>query len=202
MAARPVIDEDRERCAAIGIPAICVGKADGKRLLLSGEAAVAFGYDKPVDLALSRAQLQRLVCLHSPHSRAECCDTTTDRLRVWQASGGLEISGLPEHLAECNTVYWLTGEETPCGLPCLETVGGKHLFYQPKDETWRLSSEPFDPAVAKGVAKRKYGSPPVPMGVQSWHVVDSTGDWDADSELTSRELDTAACEMREVELAA
>ena len=42
---------DRERCAAVTIPCICVGQADGERLLLGGSSGVAvqLAYDLPAE---------------------------------------------------------------------------------------------------------------------------------------------------------
>jgi hypothetical protein len=60
-------DEERAQCAAIAIPALCVGRADGERLLLGGAAVVALAYDRPAEVARGRlqttAQAKRVVRL-------------------------------------------------------------------------------------------------------------------------------------------
>jgi hypothetical protein len=47
---RGALDTDqaewREQCSAIAIPALCVGQADGERLLLGSAAEVTFGYER------------------------------------------------------------------------------------------------------------------------------------------------------------
>jgi hypothetical protein len=60
--------EMRQRAVVIAIPALCVGKADGERLLLGGAAAVAFGYDKPAEKACSLAAsvAQAKLVVHPP----------------------------------------------------------------------------------------------------------------------------------------
>ena len=64
-------DEERAQCAAVTIPAICVGKADGKRLLLGADGPaglVAFRYRplSPAELEAARpSSLRPLACTSS-----------------------------------------------------------------------------------------------------------------------------------------
>ena len=79
--------EERRQCAAIAIQVLCVGKADGERLLLGGAAAVAFGYDRPAH------QRRQALSLGASATEAECEVAERQRRAEAEGRGWAEAGG-------------------------------------------------------------------------------------------------------------
>jgi hypothetical protein len=68
--------EMRQRTVAIAIPALCVGKADGERLLLGADGPVglvAFRYDRAAELEAVRPSSLRPLFCNNSHTVIACC---------------------------------------------------------------------------------------------------------------------------------
>ena len=101
-----------------------------------------------------------------------------------QAGGCIEVSGLPEDLAQLNGGYRREGSAG--GRAAYKSRKGKHLFWHPKGDKWFLSYTPFDPAKPGGIANIAVRGGPVPAGARAWRV--HTGGKYVDRELTVREV--------------
>jgi hypothetical protein len=145
------------QAADIAIPALCVGRADGERLLLGGAALVALAYDKPAEVARGRPQ------------------AAAQAKRVVRVAGGcIAISGLPDNRATLNAPYAPTGDLVD-GYPSFSAGAEKHLFRHPGRDQWYLSYSPFDAADYTCVAKIDAVGGPVPTGARTWVVSDGKG---------------------------
>jgi hypothetical protein len=153
----------------ITIPSLCVGRADGERLLLGGAAVVALAYDKPAKVARGR-----------PQALAQA------KRVVRTAGGGIAISGLPADVADFNATYAPTGALVD-GYPTFSAGPDKHLFRHPEVDQWQLSDEPFDPATDACLAKTPVAGGPVLTGARAWEVADG-GEWVVEHEVTAREV--------------
>jgi hypothetical protein len=145
-------DDERVQCAAIAIPVVSVGKADGKLLLLGGAAVVALAYDRPAAVARGR-----------PQAAAQA------KRAVQAAGGGIAISGLPASLADYNTTY-APAEASAGGYPGYASAAGHHLCYAASHDQWVLDSKRFDPADNTCVAGVDAVGGPVPTGSRVWIV--------------------------------
>jgi hypothetical protein len=157
------------KAADIAIPALCVGKADGERLLLGGAAVVALAYDKPAEVARGRPQ------------------AAAQAKRVVRAvGGGIAISGLPANNATLNATYTPTGS-TVHFYPAFSAGPTKHLFRHPEFDDWHLSPKPFHPADYTCAAWISAAGGPVPTGARAWTVADDTGG-SVTAAVTAREV--------------
>jgi hypothetical protein len=165
--------DDGGKAADIAIPALCIGRADGERLLLGGAAAVVLAYDRPAEVARGRLQ------------------TAAQAKRVVRAAGGgIAISGLPAYIAYFNATYAPTGVLVD-GYLAFAAGPTKHLFRHPGYDTWVLHCTPFDPAVANCSAMIPAAGVPVPTGARAWTVVpvDAPGnELVVEHEVTAREV--------------
>jgi hypothetical protein len=157
------------KAADIAIPALCVGRANGERLLLGGAAVVTFGYDEPAEVASGRPQ------------------AAAQAKRVARAAGGgIAISGLPDNLVFFNATYAPTGALVD-GYPAYSAGPDMHLFRHPRDDEWFLHTEPFDPAVSVCLASILAAGGPVPTGTRAW-TVHTGGNVFVEHEVTAREV--------------
>jgi hypothetical protein len=104
-----------------------------------------------------------------------------------QAGGCIEVGGLPQGQAGFNGRYRREGSAG--GRAAYKSRKGKHLFWHPELDQWRLSSNPYDPAKKGSAANIAARGGPVPAGARAW-TVDTGGKW-VDVELTVREVGAA-----------
>jgi hypothetical protein len=121
------------------------------------------------------------------------------------------VSGLPQDQAGLNGRYRRDGSAG--GRAAYKSRKGKHLFWHPEEDQWRLASNPYDPAKKGSIAFANIAARggPVPTGARAWRVV--AGGKFVDRELTVREVgaeeaaaldaaDAADAERRRLEEAA
>ena len=146
----------------IAILALCVGRADGERLLLGARP-------------------------WSPSptiSRRRCC--TAGRTRRRRRSAWCGRLAAASRSVDCQTTS-LTGALVD-GYPAYAAGLTMHVYRHPGFDQWLISPEPFDPEDPAYFAMIPAVGGPVPTGARAWTVVvDDDCEW-AIAEVTAREV--------------